>query len=140
MVVCGTPVQTGAPAGAKGGSCCKFDQLCSVYLSRLVRACVKLSNLFTWSVLTMPEDDPGLNDPSASRDELEHALNDANATLKRTSEALNEHGRQNMAIMSELSSLKQAVQKNHPGLSEEAKKARIAPGKLRSCILKDLNV
>jgi len=40
----------------------------------------------------------------------------------------NEHGRQNMAIMSELSSLKQAVQKNHPGLSEEAKKARIAPG------------
>ena len=89
MVVCGTPVQTGAPAGAKGGSCCKLDQLCSVYLSRLVRACVKLSNLFTWSVLTMPEDDPGLNDPSASRDELEHALNDANATLKRTSEALN---------------------------------------------------
>jgi len=88
----------------------------------------------------MPEDDPGLNEPPASRDELEHALSVANATLKCTSEALNEHGRQNVAIMSELCSLKQAVQKNHPGLSEEAKKARIAPGKLRSCVLKNLNV
>jgi len=38
-----TPLETGADAGAKGGTCCKFDQLCSVYLSGLVRACVKLS-------------------------------------------------------------------------------------------------
>ena len=37
-----TPLETGADAGAEGGTCCKFDQLW-VYLSGLVRACVKPS-------------------------------------------------------------------------------------------------
>ena len=35
LVVGGTPVQTGAPVGAKGGRRCRCDQLCSVELFRL---------------------------------------------------------------------------------------------------------
>jgi len=122
------PLETGVGSGAKGGTCCKFDQLCSVYLSRLVRACVKLLYLIPWSVSNMAEDDPGQTILPVTRNDLEIALGAANAKNKRTNELLEEHDRQNRAIMSELGSLKQALQKNHPGLSEEAKKARIAPG------------
>ena len=38
----GDAAETGAAAGAKGETHCKFDQLCSVNLFRLYRACVKL--------------------------------------------------------------------------------------------------
>ena len=61
---------------------------------------------------------------------LKHVM----ATSKRDRDELTQ---QNARILSELSTLKQAVQ-THPGLSEEGKKARIAPGKPRSCILEAL--
>jgi len=116
------PLETGAGSEAKGGTCCKFDQLCSVYLSRLVRACVKLLYLIPWSVSNMAEDDPGQTILPVTRNDLEIALGAANAKNKRTNELLEEHDRQNRTIMSELGSLKQALQKNHPGLSEEPKR------------------
>ena len=49
-------------------------------------------------------------------------------TAKRNREALTQNGRQTELIVTELHNLKLLVQENRAGLSEEAKKARIAPG------------
>ena len=59
------------------------------------------------------------------------ALKHVMATSKRDRDELTQ---QNARILSKLNTLEQAVQ-THPGLSEEGKKARIAPGKPRSCTL-----
>ena len=95
-------------------------------------------NLFSLLVLTMAEQGNGIAGGSSlpvTVEQLEQALRDANANNKRNSEALDEHGQRSEAILAQLGSLKQLVQTSQSGLSEEAKKARIAPGKLRSCVL-----
>ena len=88
-------------------------------------------NLFSLLVLTMAEQGNGIAGGSSlpvTVEQLEQALRDANANNKRNSEALDEHGQRSEAILAQLGSLKQLVQTSQSGLSEEAKKARIAPG------------
>ena len=101
-------------------------------LFRLYRACVKLSN-FSWYVLTMAgsENDPpeGSNQLPLAREDLEVLLRDALAATKRSNEEISEQRRQLACILKKLDSLQQG------GLTEEGKKARIAPGKLRSSSL-----
>ena len=79
--------ETSAAAGAKGGRHCKFDQLCSVNLFRLYRACVKLSN-FSWCVLTMVGSESDIPENSNRQppagEELRNLLRDALAATKRS--------------------------------------------------------
>ena len=76
------------------------------------------------------ENDPpgGSNQQPLAREELEILLRDALAATKRSNEDISEQRRQHACIMKKLDSLQQG------GLTEEGKKARIAPGKLRSCV------
>ena len=98
-------------------------------LFRLYRACVKLSN-FSWYVLTMVDPQNGTpgdtNRQPLAREELEVLLRDALAATKRSNEEISEQRRQQACILKKLDSLQQG------GLTEDGKKARIAPGKLRS--------
>ena len=96
-------------------------------------------------VLSMAEQSNGYAGGSSvfvTVEQLEQALRD-NANDKRDS-ALDKHGQRFDEILAQLGNLKQLFP-NHPtqekrgkyphsGRSEEAKKARIAPGKLRSCL------
>jgi hypothetical protein len=129
----GDAAETGAAAGAKGGTHCKFDQLRSINLFRLYRAWVKPLN-FSWYVLTMagPEDDipDNSNQQPLAGEEVKNLLRDLLASSKRNVDDINEQKRQNASLMRKVDSLQQG------GLTEEGKKARIAPGKLRACVLK----
>lgn len=115
---------------------CKFDQLCSVICSGSIEPVSNCKN-FSWCVLTMAgsdEDTPGnSNQQPLAGEEVETLLRDLVASSKRYSEELREQKRQNASLMRKMDSLQQG------GLTEEGKKARIAPGKLRSCVLKRLN-
>ena len=106
-------------------------------LFRLYRACVKLSN-FSWYVLTMVDPENGTpgdtNRQPLAREELEVLLRDALAISKRSNEEISEQRRQQASILKKLDSLQQG------GLTEDGNKARIAPGKLRSCVLKSLDM
>ena len=62
-------------------------------------------------------------------EELQNLLRDALAATKRSHEDISEQKRQYASLMKKVDSLQQG------GLTEEGKKARIAPGKLRSCVL-----
>ena len=62
-----------------------------------------------------------------AREALEVALREALAANKRNNEEISEQRRQNACILKKLDSLQQAVH-TQPGLTEEGKKARIAPG------------
>ena len=54
--------------------------------------------------------------------------------LKRYDERLHDQNERDVRLKSELSSIKRTLQ-TQPHLTEEGKKARIAPRKLRSCVL-----
>ena len=86
----------------------------------------------------MADGNNGGNSQSATNEELLLALRNAEATNKRTNEALDATKEQQELLMDELTSLKQTVHANRPGLSEEAKRARLAPGKYCSCVLTTL--
>ena len=62
----------------------------------------------------------------------------AQATNKRNSEQLAENGLTTDQTLIELNALKQAVQTNQPNLSDDAKRARLAPGKHCSCVLDEV--
>ena len=93
---------------------------------------------FSLSMLTRAgsdDDTPGnTNQQPMARETLEDAPRSAFAADERLNEALSEQRLQNALILNQHGSLKQAV-KTQPGLTEEGKKARIAPEKLRSCVL-----
>ena len=61
-------------------------------------------------------------------------MRDALAATKRSNKEISEQRQQQACILKKLDSLQQG------GLTEEGKKARIAPGKLRSCVLKSLDI
>ena len=104
---------------------------------RPYRACVNLSN-FSWYVLTMAgSENDTLGDSNRqplTGEELENLLRDVLAASKRTNKDISEQRRQSARLMKTIDSLQQG------GLTEEGKKARIAPGKLRSCVLKRLDM
>ncbi len=94
-------------------------------------------NTVSLPVLTMTEQgngNAGASSVPTTMEQLEQVLKDATATNKRNSEALDEHGQRSDALLAQIGHLQQLVQSNHSGLSDEGEKARIAPGKLRSCI------
>ena len=70
------------------------------------------------------DDDPpgGSDQQPLAREELEVLLRDALAATKRSHEEISEQRRQQACILKKLDSLQQG------GLTEEGKKARIAPG------------
>ena len=94
-------------------------------------------NTVSLPVLTMTEQangNAGASSVPSTMEQLEQVLKDATATNKRSSEALDEHGQRSDALLAQIGHLQQLVRSNNSGLSDEGKKARIAPGKLRSCI------
>ena len=79
----------------------------------------------------MADETPENSNPQPlAGEEVQNILKDLLASSKRNGEELNEQKRQNASLMRKMDSLQQG------GLTEEGKKARIAPGKLRSCVLK----
>ena len=68
-------------------------------------------------------------DPPAG-EELQSLLRDALAATKRSHEDISEQKRQYASPWKKVDSLQQG------GMTEEGKKARIAPGELHSCVLK----
>ena len=103
----------------------------------LIRLPVPESN-FSVSKLTMA----GSNDTTVG--DLNEQANDTQTPpaleselrecLKRYDERLHDQNERDVRLMSELSSIKRTLQ-TQPHLTEEGKKARIAPRKLRSCVL-----
>ena len=93
-----------------------------------------MSNLYTLSlpVRTMAEGD---NEVTRTNEELRLALDAAN---KRNSDLLINQ-QMGETVLTEVASLKHMFQAHQPGLSDEAKKARIAPGKPCSCVLNRVN-
>ena len=88
-------------------------------------------NTVSLPVLTMTEQgngNAGASSVPTTMEQLEQVLKDATATNKRNSEALDEHGQRSDALLAQIGHLQQLVQSNHSGLSDEGKKARIAPG------------
>ena len=83
----------------------------------------------------MTDDNDGPSGSRPTNEDILVALKGAEATAKHTREALTQNGRQTELIVTELHNLKQFVEENRAGLSEEAKKARLAPGKPCSCAL-----
>jgi hypothetical protein len=90
---------------------------------------------FSWYVLNMVDDTPGdSNRQPLAGEEIERLLRDVLAASKRINEDSSEQRRQNASLMKKIDSLQQA------GLTEEGKKARIAPGKLCFSVLKRLDM
>ena len=79
----------------------------------------------------------GNNEDTRTNEELRLALDAAN---KRNSDLLINQ-QMGETVLTEVASLKHIFQAHQPGLglSEEAKKARIAPGKPCSCVLNRVN-
>ena len=75
------------------------------------------------------ESSAGEPNVTVTMEKLQQALKDSHAMNKRSSEALDDHGQRTDRILAQLGSLQQAIQAPKPGLSEEAKMARIAPRK-----------
>ena len=75
----------------------------------------------------------GSNGQPVTAEQVMLALNNANATNKRSMDALDKYGRTNELLLREINTVKH-LQAAQPGLSEEAKKARLATGKPCSCV------
>ena len=92
-------------------------------------------SLVNWEMAGSENDTPGdSNRQPLAGEEVENLLRDLLAASKRNNEDISEQKRQNASLMKKIDSLQQG------GLTEEGKKARIAPGKLRSCVLKRLDM
>ena len=103
----------------------------------LIRLPVPESN-FSVSKLTMAgSNDTTVGDLNEQANDTQTAPaleSDLRECLKRYDERLHDQNEWDLRLMSELSSIKRTLQ-TQPHLTEEGKKARIAPGKLRSCVL-----